>query len=148
MSIDMITLQPVTVENFDDVLALRVAPGQEGLVASNAESIAQVYVQPECCPYVIYNGDQVVGFLMYCLDADDSEYWLYRLMIDAAHQRKGYAEAAMRCLLERIKEDPAHHILYLGVDLRGEAAPALYKKLGFQFDGRVFGKEHIMRLEY
>lgn len=144
----MITLQPVSMDNFDAVLALQVHPSQQALVATNAESVAQAYVQPNCYPFGIFAGDTAVGFAMYCLDADDGEYWLYRLMIDAAHQRKGYAEAAMQLLLSEIKKDTTHHKLCLGVDISSDAAPALYKKLGFEFDGRVYGKEHIMLLQY
>lgn len=144
----MITLRPVCMNNFDDILALRVADSEQHLVASNAESIAQAYVQPDCFPFGIYDGDTAVGFLMYCLDEDDGEYWLYRLMIDETFRRHGYAQAALRSMLEKIKQDPAHSAVYLGVDLSGEAAPALYKKLGFRFDGRVFGKEHVMVLDY
>lgn len=144
----MISLKPVTLENFDELIALRVAHDQQGLVAENVESIAQAYVQPNCYPFGIYSGPAAVGFLMYCLDADDNEYWLYRLMVDERYQRRGYAEAAVRLMLERIKEDYSRHKLYLGVDLSGKAAPELYKKLGFRFDGRVYGKEHVMLLDY
>lgn len=144
----MISLKPVTLENFDALIALRVATDQQGLVAENVESIAQAYVQPDCFPFGIYSDEIPVVFLMYCLDGDDNEYWLYRLMVDEKHQRHGYAEAAIGLMLERIQEDSSRHKLYLGVDLSGAAAPALYQKLGFCFDGRVYGKEHIMVLEY
>ncbi len=144
----MVTLQPVTMENFDEIIALRVAPAQQRLVASNAESIGQAYVQPRCYPFGIYANGTAVGFLMYCLDAEDDEYWLYRLMVDEQYQRKGYAEVAVRLVLEKIMLDTNRHKCYLGVDVTGKAALALYLKLGFRFDGRSYGKEHIMLLEY
>lgn len=144
----MITLQPVSMANFDAVIALRVASTQRELVATNVESIAQAYVQPDCYPFAICADGEAVGFVMYCLDAEDNEYWLYRLMVDERHQRKGYAEAAMKLILAEIKKDAGRHKMYLGVDLSGAAAPELYKKLGFRFDGRVYGKEHIMLLKY
>jgi ribosomal protein S18 acetylase RimI-like enzyme len=46
----------------------------------------------------------MVGFVMYGIDADDDNYWIYRLMIDARHQRKGYGRAAMTELLRRLQE--------------------------------------------
>lgn len=144
----MITLRPVDLYNFDTIIELQVSPEQKNLVAPNVESIAQAYVQPNCYPFGIFAGEEAVGFLMYCLDADDGEYWLYRLMVDEKYQRKGYAATAMQLLLELLKKDDAHHKLYLGVDKRGKAAPLLYQKLGFVFDGRVYGKEHIMILKY
>lgn len=85
---------------------------------------------------------------MYCLDAEDDEYWLCRLMVDENHQRKGYGEEAVRLLLTTIKQDNTRHKLYWGVDIDGSAAPALYQKMGFRFNGRVYDGEHIMLLNY
>ena len=50
----MVTLRAITVENFDAILGLQVGVDQRELVCSNAESIAQAYVQPECIPLAIY----------------------------------------------------------------------------------------------
>lgn len=77
----MVTLRAITVENFDAILGLQVGVDQRELVCSNAESIAQAYVQPECIPLAIYAADTPVGFAMYCVDRDDNEWWLYRLMV-------------------------------------------------------------------
>lgn len=85
---------------------------------------------------------------MYCVDQDDNEYWLYRLMIDEKFQSKGYSKAAMNLLLETIQMDTTRHKMYLGVDQAGVASVKLYESLGFKFNGQVFGKEHIMMLEY
>lgn len=144
----MVKLQEITIENFDDVIALQVREDQRDLVASNTESIAQTYVQPECIPLAIYDEETPVGFLMYCVDRDDGECWLYRLMIGAQYQGRGLGRAAMELLLERIRRDPDRHRIFLGVDPSGVASAALYLSLGFCCNGHVFGKEHIMTLEY
>ena len=117
-------------------------------MCSNAESIAQAYVQPECIPLAIYAADTPVGFAMYCVDRDDNEWWLYRLMVEETYQGRGYGRAALQKLLELVQADRSRHRMYLGVDLTGKASVRLYQSLGFRFDGRVFGKEHIMVLEY
>nr|WP_309472962.1 GNAT family N-acetyltransferase [Cytobacillus firmus] len=44
----------------------------------------------------------LVGFTMYCMDYDEKEYWIYRLIIDVIHQLKGYGKAVMVKLIERI----------------------------------------------
>ncbi|MEG0752372.1 MAG: GNAT family N-acetyltransferase [Angelakisella sp.] len=144
----MITLRKITVENFDDIIGLRVREDQKELVADNALSIAQSKVQPECIPLAVYDEETPVGFLMYCVDRDDNEYWLYRLMVDEKYQSKGYGRAAMELLLDIVKADPTHSRMLLGVDPSGEASVALYRSLGFVSNGQVFGKEHIMVLEY
>jgi diamine N-acetyltransferase len=144
----MIALKKIDTENFWDIISLSLPKEQEELVVSNAVSIAQAYVQPECIPLAIYNDDTVVGLVMYCVDRDDGEYWIYRLMVDKAHQNKGYGRQAMDKVIETIKQDRTHHKIYLGVDINGGASVHLYEGLGFTFNGQVFGKEHIMVLEY
>jgi len=144
----MIHLKPVTVDNFAAVIGLEVCEEQKNLVLSNAISLAQAYVQPECVPTAIYNGDTLVGFLMYCIDRDDGEYWMYRLMIDRNFQRRGFARAATQQMIETIKKDASRHQIFLGVDQENTPAAALYSSLGFQFNGQVFGKERIMVLAY
>ncbi len=144
----MVELREITVENFDDIISLRVAEHQRELVASNVESIAQAWVQPECTPLAVYHRDTPVGFIMYCIDADDGEYWLYRFMIDQRYQGQGYGRQALTLVLERIQADRSRRKIFLGVEPDGGASLALYRSLGFQFDGRVYGKEHIMMLDY
>lgn len=98
----MVTLKEITVDNFWDIIELEVGDDQRDLVTSNAVSIAQAKVQPECVPLAVYDGDVPVGFIMYCIDRDDGEYWIYRLMTDKRHQRKGYARQAMLLALAEI----------------------------------------------
>lgn len=144
----MITLRPITKENFWDCIDLMVFPEQEHFVTSNAISIAQAKVQPECVPLAIYNEETMVGFLMYCLDSDDDEYWIYRLMIDQHYQGQGFATEALHQVIELIKDDKTRHQIFLGVPLESESAVHIYEQTGFKFNGQIFGQEHIMVLNY
>jgi diamine N-acetyltransferase len=144
----MVTLREIDVNNFWDVISLTVAEDQTDLVLENAVSIAQSKVQPECIPLAVYVDETPVGFVMYCIDRDDGEYWLYRLMIDKAHQGKGHGRAALDLVLDRIRTDKIHNKILLGVDLAGVASVNLYKSLGFVSNGQTVGKEHIMELAY
>ena len=144
----MITIKQIDTENFWDIISLSLEKEQEELIVSNAVSIAQAYVQPECIPLAIYDNEIPIGFVMYCIDRDDGEYWIYRLMVDKSYQNKGYGRQGMKQVVEIIKQDNTHHKIYLGVHLNGGASVHLYKSMGFVFNGQVFGKEHIMVLEY
>lgn len=144
----MVALKEITLENFDAVIALNVREDQRELVASNVESIAQTYVQPGCIPLAVYAEDTLVGFVMYCIDPEDGEWWLYRFMVDARYQGNGYGRAALSQVLERVRADRTRHRIFLGVESSGVTSQALYRSLGFQFDGRVCGKEQIMVLEW
>ncbi len=144
----MITLREIDRNNFWDCVSLSVADVQQEFVTTNAVSIAQAKVQPECMPLAVYDGDTMVGFLMYCIDEDDGEYWIYRMMIDKAHQSRGYGAQALKLLLDVIRQDASRHCVYLGVHPESIAAVKLYEHAGFAFTGQVFGSEHIMKLEY
>lgn len=144
----MVTLKEISLENFDSVIALSVRPDQRDLVATNVESIAQAYVQPGCTPLAVCVGEKPVGFVMYCVDPDDGEWWLYRLMVDAREQGKGYGRAALTQVLERVHASGGHPRMFLGVDPSGGASLHLYESMGFHPNGQVFGKEHIMVLNW
>lgn len=146
----MTELKTITKENFWNVIELAGTAEQEkaGFCAPNAVSIAQTTVEPGLHPFAIYDGDTPVGFIMYCIDEEDNEWWLYRLMVDKRYQGKGHARRALETVLAKIKQDPDRHKMYLGVEPESESAVALYKSLGFAFDGRVYDKEHIMVLKW
>ena len=144
----MITLQEIHMEQFWDVIDLSVRPEQAEFCTSNAVSIAQSKVQSECIPLAIYDGETPVGFLMYCVDRDDGEWWIYRLMVDARFQGGGCGTAALALVLERMRADATRSRVFLGVHRQAAAAVALYERAGFRFTGQVFGAEHIMRLDW
>ena len=140
-----IRLASVDRHNFHAVLQLKVTPAQRDFVASNGYSIAQAYVQPECVPLAVYEEDTLVGFIMYALDETDQEYWVYRLMIDAAFQRRGYGRSALSLVIERIAK-LGRKVLYISFEPENRGAELLYKSLGFVPDGRMDGSEVIYRL--
>lgn len=144
----MIILKDVDRDNFWDIINLSVYENQRDYLTSNAVSIAQSKVQPECTPLAIYNNNKPIGFTMYCLDKDDGEYWIYKFMIDKRYQSKGFGKTAFQLLLERIRQDRGHNKVFLGVHKESIAAIKLYKSFGFEFNGKICGKEHIMQLSY
>ena len=144
----MITLKEIDRGNFFDVIKLGVDDEQKGFVATNVFSLAQAKAFPECVPLAIYEDEVLVGFTMYCMDQEDHEYWIYRLMIDTKHQSKGYGKAAMEKLIERIQDDKQHRVIYISFEPENMRAQQLYEKLGFEVDGRVIDGEIVYKLEY
>lgn len=143
----MLVLKAIDRYNYDDILELAVRDDQKEFVASNAYSLAQAYVMPECTPLAVYSGMSPVGFVMYALDEDDREYWIYRVMISAPLQGKGYGREAMRLLIERIKKEaPERRVIYISFEPENTVAKALYTSLGFVPDGRVIDDEVVYRL--
>src|SRR5215203_5579849 len=136
----------VDATNFWQVINLRVAEDQQNFVAPNVRSIAECVPYPHLVPNAIFAGDELVGFALYGRDLDTGSYWIVRLMIDAAHQSKGFGKAAIRTLIDRMKALPGCAEVYLSFVSGNAAAEGLYRSLGFEPTGEVNGSgEIIMR---
>ena len=130
----MLTLQNVTDKNWRDFLRLSLHDDQLGYVASNVATIAESKFEPHFQLRGIYSDEQPVGMLAYCHEKEPEDlelYWIFRLMIDKDHQRKGYAESAMKLAIEQIWQQGGKRIRTMHKP-ENIAAPALYAKLGFQ----------------
>lgn len=145
----MVELREINAGNFDDVIELTVFDEQKDFVASNMYSLAESKVKPECVPLAIYSDDDLVGFVMYNTDAyDNHEYWIWRLMIDRKHQKKGYGKAAMQLVLAKMMSDDDRSKIYISFEPENTGAKALYEQLGFSPDGRVIEGEIVYCLQY
>ena len=142
----MLRLETVDRYNFRSLIDLSVAKEQEAFIVSNAYSLAQAGVQPECVPLGVYLDNRPVGFAMYCLDPDDRQYWIYRLMIDRRYQGKGYGREALRQLIALLKADPDCGSIYISFEPGNEPARRLYESMGFRPDGRVLYGEIVYQL--
>ena len=135
------------------ICALDVVADQKGLVAPNAISIAQAYFEPAAWFRAIHAGDQPVGFAMLydptrttTPQNGPDACFLWRFMIDAAHQRRGYGLAALRLLIEHVRTLPGVTRLVTSyVPSPGNASP-LYERVGFRPTGEVDDGEIVLEL--
>ena len=144
----MLRLEAVDRYNFPAIIALSVDDSQRDFVAPNVYSLAQAYAQPECVPLAVYDGNEPVGFVMYAMDADEREYCIYRVMIDRKHQSKGYGREVMWLLLNRLRADREHHVIFISFAPENVWAKSLYESMGFTDDNRVEDGELVYRLDY
>ena len=149
MNQEEIALKEITQDTLDAILRLDVHDNQKNLVAPNAVSIAQARFSEHAWFRGIYAGDTPVGFVMMYIDAEKPDYYLWRFMIDKAHQGKGYGYAAMQCVIDFVKQFPnARKIELSYAPAEGNASP-FYTKCGFIDTGELDddGYEIIMRLD-
>lgn len=132
----VVVLELVSVSNVRDVCSLRVAPDQERFVSSNAESLAEAYVIEEAVPRALRVDDVLVGFVM-LYDSPGPSLDIWRLMIDAEHQGRGWGRAAVLAVVDYARGRPQTQALTVGAEA-GEGGPAgFYERLGFQPTGEV-----------
>ena len=143
----MVRLEPVTNENLQDVLALRVKEDQRSFVSTPAESLAQAYVNPRTAfPFAVYAEETVVGFIMMGFYEAKGYYTLWKLLIDRKHQHRGYGRKALELGVAFLRElfDVAE--VYTGVSPGNGAAKALYLSAGFRETGLFENNMEELRL--
>jgi diamine N-acetyltransferase len=149
----VVSLREITAETLRSILNLKVAPQQEHCVAPNAVSIAEAHFSDRAWFRAIYADETPVGFLMLELpdpnDPDDAPvYFLWRLMIGADHQGKGYGRRAIELLVDHVRALPGATALLTSY-VPGEAGPRdFYRKLGFVETGEIDDGEVVTRLGF
>ena len=142
-----VTLREVTAETVRAVCALEVASTQRGYVAPNAVSIAQAHFEPKAWFRAVYAGEEPVGFVMLHEDTEKPEYFLWRFMVAAQHQGKGYGRRALDLVVEHVRSLPGARVLGSSY-MPGEHGPqAFYVRYGFVETGEVDEGEHVIRLD-
>ena len=142
-----VTLREVTAETVRAVCALEVASTQRGYVAPNAVSIAQAHFEPKAWFRAVYAGEEPVGFVMLHEDTEKPEYFLWRFMVAAQHQGKGYGRRALDLVVEHVRSLPGARVLGSSF-VPGEHGPqAFYVRYGFVETGEVDEGEHVIRLD-
>ena len=140
-----VTLVPVTAENRDQCLALKVLPAQEDIVSANADSLLEADQYPELHPVLILWEGQAAGFLMYSLEPGRVGLW--RLMIDARFQGQGLGKEALRLYLAAVTRAYPAAFHFTTVSPENERALALYRKAGYVPTGRTVQGELELRLQ-
>lgn len=145
-----ITLREVTRHNLYALWKLDAGDGGKQ-VASNIKSMAEAAVHGEAWPRAICEGDTPVGFLMLydpslVSEPERPDYYLWRLMIDRAHQGRGIGQAAMRLLLAHVRTRPKARELLTSIVEPAPQLLAFYGGLGFVPTDEFDDGERVLRL--
>lgn len=144
-------IRPVTKDNWNELIKLKVRDDQKNFVASNLYSIAQAQFGDEyeghwdLHPFGIYEGDTPMGFLMYGLNYDHPKQQAYiqRLMVDEKFQGKGFGRFGMEKMLEIFRLDERVKEVSISYEPENEGARKLYASLGFVETGEIMEDEVV-----
>ncbi|WP_055601086.1 GNAT family N-acetyltransferase [Streptomyces aureus] len=144
-------LEKVTPATIDAALDLRVHLHQERNVSPVVRSLAEAYAYGEAAwPRLIFDGDELVGFLMAFLDLQwdaqkdpaDRRSGLWRLNIAAEGQGKGYGRFAVEAVRDELRRRGASR-LYVTWAPGDEGPGAFYERLGFRTTGETSGDQVV-----
>ncbi len=127
-----INLQPIAKSNWKECSKLSVADNQTDFVPSNLYSIAEAQFYPYAAPLAIYCANQMVGFIMYGRDEISHKWKVFRLMVDVAHQGRGYGRAALQQVIAEIAKQLDGDEIIICYHKSNEVARNLYGQLGFR----------------
>jgi diamine N-acetyltransferase len=152
----------VTDADREAVLALRRAPGQERFLGSMASHFEDAADEPRAKPrmWSVHDEDALVGFVMISDGIDEAElgddligpYYLWRLLIDATHQGRGYGAAALDAVVAYLRTRPGADVLWTSC-VQGEGGPQpFYERYGFVPDRHIVWEpgqepELVLRLD-
>ena len=143
----LLHFESVCMKNRKDIETLQVFPAQSGFIESVSECLSEADKVNQWKPVGIYDGPILIGFAMYGYFKSPlpARLWLDRFLIDKNHQGKGYGKASVRALLEKLHKEFNSSEAYLSVYENNTAAIALYRQIGFCFNGEYDTKgEKIM----
>ncbi|WXG46470.1 MAG: GNAT family N-acetyltransferase [Candidatus Atabeyarchaeum deiterrae] len=141
-----VRLRKITSRTVRTICNLSVSEDQKNFVAPNAVSIAQAYFSKAAWFRAIYADETPVGFVMLVEIPKREYYYLWRFMVDARYQGKGYGRKALELIIKRVRRRPKASALCLSVVRAKGSAEEFYKSFGFEFTGKMDGIEHVMKL--
>jgi putative membrane protein len=128
-----VSLREIDGGNIDLVGELRVAGAQRYHVASVAKSFWQMARRDDYWMRAIYAGEMPVGFVAVREDPDAA--YIARVLVDSAHQGRGYGQAAIRLMLERARSRPGCRCVTLTHMPSNPSVARLYERFGFRHTG-------------
>jgi diamine N-acetyltransferase len=155
MTGNSIVLRELTAANRDDVIALRLGPGQNRFVSTVADSLEEAEAYPQANPWyrAVYAGDEPVGFVMLSWDCVPhppeiiGPWFLWKLLIDERHQHRGYGRDVVQLVADLVRQQGAHELFSSYVTGEGSPGP-FYARLGFVETGDLDpAGEVIIRLD-
>lgn len=148
----MIALREIGDSNRDAVLALRVSSEQLNFVSSVADSLQEATDEPHgrAIYWAVYDDETPIGFVMISDEVGAPGYipqYLWKLLIDERHQRKGYGTATLDLIVEYFRGRPGVEVIWTSAG-QGDGSPIrFYERYGFERTGEiVFDDEVLLRL--
>lgn len=148
----MITLQPVERDDLRPLFRLKVSDAQDGFVAPNEITLAQAPYETGAYVFSIYADEVIVGLMAmldfrehkYLEEGDDPEAaYLWRLLIGADHQGKGYGRAAMDWAFDWAKARGNPRFVTSVVKENADGM-RFYAELGLEPTGRIEDGEVVL----
>ncbi|ENK1243192.1 GNAT family N-acetyltransferase [Clostridium sp. LCP25S3_F8] len=132
--------EDITTNNFYDCILLSTNNNGshyifEEFVDSVAFSVAISKVESKLIPKIIFSEKDMVGFALYGYCQTEKHYKIWTILIDHKFQGKGLGKAALKKIIEELKDNKDCNEIYLNFHPKNIRAKNLYESLGFKYTG-------------
>ncbi|GGH60579.1 GCN5 family N-acetyltransferase [Paenibacillus silvae] len=149
MGNNIVQIQPVTRDNWEQALQISLHEHQTHLVPSVMEGLAYAYIKPwdeAFDPFVLALKGQVFGFfyLSYTPESADN-YWIGGFQLDRAFQGQGMGKRALGAVIDFVKkEHPLCRVISLTVERDNVTAQRLYTSLSFVSENETNDDDEVI----
>jgi diamine N-acetyltransferase len=143
-------IKPLERKHVGALYSMTILPEQENFVAPNGVTMGEALFEPGSEVFSIWQDETAVGLLAIIdfshPDAilhpgeDPSSLYVWRLLIDEDHQRRGYGTFALNFAKQMMHDKGLTAVFITSVDKPGSAIP-LYEGQGFVRTGRIVDGE-------
>ncbi|HHA2860334.1 MULTISPECIES: GNAT family N-acetyltransferase [Stenotrophomonas] len=125
-----VTLDAITVDNYEAVCDLEVSQAQQDFVAGNTWSLVQAAFNPGYQTRAILADGELVGFFMWVPETPQRTS-IWRFMVDQRWQGRGIGRRALELALVQIRATPGLVEIEICYNPRNPVAGAFYSSFGF-----------------
>ena len=133
------------------MIDLEITKEQEKYVALPSEAIAASKFYDYYINRGVYLGDKPIGFIQYYPNFDDGkpeEIFIDQLLIDKSVQGQGYGSAAVKLVLEEIKQLAGFNVISICYVEGHDIMETFFKRFNFKVIEQDEFDETIMELHY
>lgn len=142
----MISLQPVTQENYYQCLALKRE--QFDYVGDARNVLADAYIYREgALAYAIYSDDDVIGLVILDEEGHEQSFEFTDLFIADDYRNQGLGEQVVKAIIQHFARKDAKSI-HMQVNKSNEVAIHIYEKTGFRIKETSRWDEDFLVMEY
>ena len=145
----MIQLKEIDQSNYKTCIALKTAKEQEDFVSPNWYSLLESVFEAQRQAFGLYNGEEMVGFVLFSYYAADEDYpknswWIERFMIGQAYQNQGFGSQGLTASIKWFLDQVQAKELRISSVPGNTIAEQLYEKHGFVKTGEQVSGETVL----
>lgn len=137
-------LRKIDKDNWEICINLSVSAEQNMWISKNCYNLLDAHYGKNIYPLAIYDGNHMVGLLIYDRDPKTKHWELKSIMIDQNEQNKGYGKAGLSMLIEKMHREHRKAVFYAYITRDNPIAAKTYESVGF----RTTGVEKNGKVEY